>query len=57
MSWGFVLLTGLAHLFMQLGALSVWWVVVLELGLMLALWVQAVMGVLKAQSCVKPPSQ
>ena len=45
MFWGFLLLTGLAFVFVQLGAMSVW-VSVLKLGLMLALLVLAVMGIL-----------
>jgi len=44
MFWGFLLLTGLAFVFVQLGALSVW-VVVLKLGLMMALLVLAIMGI------------
>lgn len=42
MFWGFLLLTGLALVFIQLGAMSVW-VTVLKLGLMLALLVLAAM--------------
>ena len=44
MFWGFLLLTGLAFVFVQLGAMSVW-VAVLKLGLMLALMGLAVMGI------------
>lgn len=44
MFWGFLLLSGFAFVFMQLGAMSVW-VSVLKLGLMLALLVLAVMGI------------
>lgn len=44
MFWGFLLLSGLAFVFVQLGALSVW-VVVLKLGLMAALLVLAAMGI------------
>lgn len=44
MFWGFLLLTGLAAMFAQLGALSVW-VSVLKLGLMLALLALVVMGI------------
>ena len=44
MFWGFLLLTGLAFVFAQLGAMSVW-VSVLKLGLMLALLVLAVTGI------------
>ena len=44
MFWGFILLTGLAFVFAQLGAMSVW-VSVLKLGLMLALLVLAVIGI------------
>ncbi len=44
MFWGFLLLTGLAFVFVQLGAMSVW-VSVLKLGLMLALLALAVMGI------------
>jgi hypothetical protein len=43
MFWGFLLLTGLAFVFAQLGAMSVW-VSVLKMGLMLALLLLAVMG-------------
>lgn len=44
MFWGFLLLSGFAFVFMQLGAMSVW-VSVLKLGLMLALLLLAVMGI------------
>lgn len=44
MFWGFLLLSGLAFVFVQLGAMSVW-VSVLKLGLMLALLALAVMGI------------
>lgn len=44
MFWGFLLLTGLAFVFVQLGAMSVW-VSVLKLGLMVALLLLAVMGI------------
>ena len=44
MFWGFLLLSGLAFVFVQLGAMSVW-VVVLKLGLMVALLVLVVMGI------------
>lgn len=44
MFWGFLLLTGLAFVFVQLGAISVW-VVVLKFALMLALLALAVMGI------------
>jgi hypothetical protein len=44
MFWGFLLLTGLAFVFVQLGAMSVW-VSVLKMGLMLALLLLAVMGI------------
>lgn len=44
MFWGFLLLGGLAFVFMQLGAMSVW-VSVLKLGLMLALLALVVMGI------------
>lgn len=44
MFWGFLLLTGLAFVFMQLGAMSVW-VSVLKAGLMLALLLLAIMGI------------
>ncbi len=44
MFWGFLLLTGLAFVFAQLGALSVW-VTVLKLGLMLALLLMAVISI------------
>lgn len=44
MFWGFLLLTGLALVFVQLGAMSVW-VAVLKLGLMLALLALAIMGI------------
>lgn len=42
MFWGFLILTGLAFVFVQLGAMSVW-VSVLKLSLMLALLALAVM--------------
>lgn len=42
MFWGFLLLSGLAYVFVQLGAMSVW-VSVLKLGLLVALLVLAVM--------------
>jgi hypothetical protein len=44
MFWGFLLLTGLAFVFAQLGAMSVW-LSVLKMGLMLALLLLAVMGI------------
>jgi hypothetical protein len=44
MFWGFLLATGLAFVFVQLGAMSVW-VSVLRLGLMVALLALAVMGI------------
>jgi hypothetical protein len=44
MFWGFLLLTGLAFVFAQLGAMSVW-ISVLKLGLMLALLALVVMGI------------
>jgi hypothetical protein len=44
MFWGFLILSGLAFVFVQLGAMSVW-VSVLKAGLMLALLVLAVMGI------------
>ncbi len=44
MFWGFLLLSGLAFVFVQLGAMSVW-VSVLKAGLMLALLVLALMGI------------
>lgn len=46
MFWGFLLLTVLAFVFVQLGAMSVW-VSVLKLGLMVALLVLVVMGIVK----------
>ncbi|MBK9325780.1 MAG: hypothetical protein IPN00_05390 [Hydrogenophilales bacterium] len=44
MFWGFLLLSGLAFVFVQLGAMSVW-VSVLKAGLTLALLALAVMGI------------